>query len=515
MTRQDTPLKPSEFSPQTTTAHIEDPASQRPHWLIPATVGLLLVGVIVFFVLPAWVSNRDLPPPLTAPPAEVSTAAVSTDPADAAQAEASPTPSNERSPFAEAQLQKQRRAAQEALQAVLTVQESLLERAVEQWALEPYQAAISQAAIGDAAYREQRFDDATRAYGTANQALIDLEASIPSRVAGAQARLLDSVETGDEPAAQQALELLERLTDNDQRLAGWRARVAAIATVTAALNGAEKAAINNDFQRAIDEVTEALSADSLHRRAAERLVAYQQSLVDNQFRQAMSRGYLALENNRFEEAAQLFRRATTLKPTSSEPEAALVELRSARTDATLRTLRAEGIALEAQEQWQQAVERYQAALAIDKSLVFAQQGVTRAQPRAVLHQAVEAILADTSRWVDKRALQSAQALFAEAQAISSPGPVLAGQTRALADALSYALTEVDITVTSDGLTDVTLLRVKRLGALTATTATVRPGKYTALGIRSGYRDVRIDIEVTPGGPNVVDVRCTDTIEEAL
>ncbi len=74
MTRQDTPLKPSEFSPQTTTAHIEDPASQRPHWLIPATVGLLLVGVIVFFVLPAWVSNRDLPPPLTAPPAEVSTA---------------------------------------------------------------------------------------------------------------------------------------------------------------------------------------------------------------------------------------------------------------------------------------------------------------------------------------------------------------------------------------------------------------------------------------------------------
>jgi hypothetical protein len=66
-------------------------------------------------------------------------------------------------------------------------------------------------------------------------------------------------------------------------------------------------------------------------------------------------------------------------------------------------------------------------------------------------------------------------------------------------------------MTSDGLTDITLLRVRRLGTLAEQTLSLRPGVYTAVGIRSGYRDVRIKFEVQPDKQSTVEVRCVETI----
>ena len=40
---------------------------------------------------------------------------------------------------------------------------------------------------------------------------------------------------------------------------------------------------------------------------------------------------------------------------------------------------------------------------------------------------------------------------------------------------------------------------------------LRPGVYTAVGIRNGYRDVRIKFEVRPDQANTVAVRCVETI----
>ena len=41
--------------------------------------------------------------------------------------------------------------------------------------------------------------------------------------------------------------------------------------------------------------------------------------------------------------------------------------------------------------------------------------------------------------------------------------------------------------------------------------TLRPGTYTAVGMRNGFRDVRIQFEVKPGQLNAVDVRCIEAI----
>jgi hypothetical protein len=83
---------------------------------------------------------------------------------------------------------------------------------------------------------------------------------------------------------------------------------------------------------------------------------------------------------------------------------------------------------------------------------------------------------------------------------------------ALEQALAAARTPVAVVIESDGLTEVAVSRVGRLGTLARRTLTLRPGAYTAVGSRPGYRDVRRQFTLSPGGAAVVVVvRCEEAI----
>ena len=92
------------------------------------------------------------------------------------------------------------------------------------------------------------------------------------------------------------------------------------------------------------------------------------------------------------------------------------------------------------------------------------------------------------------------------------GPRLRAQVAAVEKALAGARTPVAVVIESDGLTEVAVSRLGRLGTLKRRTVDLRPGEYTATGTRRGYRDVRRRFTVAPGaGTAAIVVRC----EEAL
>ena len=135
----------------------------------------------------------------------------------------------------------------------------------------------------------------------------------------------------------------------------------------------------------------------------------------------------------------------------------------------------------------------------------------RATPRADLDTRLEKIPEERDRLIDARIMRLAQESLAEAMMIVNPGSRLTSQIARAQETITYASTPVSVTMTSDGLTDVTLLRVKRLGTLAEQTLSLRPGLYTAVGIRNGYRDVRVKFEVRPNQRNAVEVRCVEPI----
>ena len=90
--------------------------------------------------------------------------------------------------------------------------------------------------------------------------------------------------------------------------------------------------------------------------------------------------------------------------------------------------------------------------------------------------------------------------------MDAAGPRLRAQVAALEKALAEARTPVAVVIESDGHTEVALSRVGRLGTLTRRTLELRPGEYTVVGSRRGYRDVRRRFTVGPGAATAADRR---------
>jgi hypothetical protein len=56
------------------------------------------------------------------------------------------------------------------------------------------------------------------------------------------------------------------------------------------------------------------------------------------------------------------------------------------------------------------------------------------------------------------------------------------------------------------------LKVARLGRFSDKTLQLKPGNYTLLGSRDGYRDVRVQFSVRAGqAPPSLGISCTDKI----
>ena len=416
-----------------------------------------------------------------------------------------------RSPFAEAQESALRREAQEALQSLLKLQESLTERGAAKWGEPTYGEALGHAAAGDTAYRERDFTGATAEYQLALDGLIELEASLPKRIEALYHTLVTAIENADVLATQGRFSELAEIAPADVRLIALEARIAALPAVIAALDTAAEREASGNLGAAVEAATEATRADTAHQRAAARLIELRSALTRQQFTTAMTAGYGALAGQSFNAAEAQFRKAAALYPGAPEPASALSELEQARTQKRLLDLKAQGELAESDERWNDAASLYKQALEIDALMLFATEGLARSTPRAELDERLRKIPNERDRLIDARIMGVAESTLSEAETIADPGSRLQAQILAAKQTLAYASTPVPVTIQSDGLTDITLLRVKRLGTLSSQSLSLRPGRYTAVGMRNGFRDVRIQFDVRPDQANAVEVRCVETI----
>jgi hypothetical protein len=90
--------------------------------------------------------------------------------------------------------------------------------------------------------------------------------------------------------------------------------------------------------------------------------------------------------------------------------------------------------------------------------------------------------------------------------------VLTRQIETVERLLAAAETPLRVALSSDNATEVTIYRVGRLGSFERKDVELLPGRYTVVGVRAGFRDVRREITLVPGreAPTVV-IRCEEPI----
>lgn len=492
-------------------------AGARRRWLLPAGTGLGLVVLLVVFALPRWVAEPGAGA-LTPPAAEAGRnppGAISQSTAPSADANASGNAQgNARgaaSPFAEAVEAKARSEAQDLLAELLEVKENLDSRGAETWAAEAMAAVTAEASAGDTRYRERDFAAAIAHYRRALEQALALERSVAPRFAQALAAFDAAIEALDRDSAATALAGAGRLAPGDPALATREARLTALPALAAEVAAALDAQEAGDYPEAVARMAAAAGLDGEHRYVAAQLERLRQALAEQRFNAAMSAGYAALNESDFEGARSRFNRAGKLIPDSAEVAAARQELAVARTAARLKTLQRQAEAHVATEDWTQAIAAFEAALAIDDSLRFAREGLALARPRAALHRELTAILEGPERLVDDAILREARASLERAKAAAAPGPKLRRQIGRVEGTLRVASTPLPVRLRSDGATEVTVYKVARLGFFEEHRLELRPGKYTAVGTRRGFRDVRVVFTVAPDHTAPVFIACREAI----
>jgi hypothetical protein len=103
-------------------------------------------------------------------------------------------------------------------------------------------------------------------------------------------------------------------------------------------------------------------------------------------------------------------------------------------------------------------------------------------------------------------------LLSKIRAAPENEPKLAEKIKRLHILVGEARQPLPVELLSDGETEVTIYHIGRLGRFTTHQLELRPGTYTVVGVRPGFRDVRRVFSLKPGDKRTgIDIRCEERI----
>jgi tetratricopeptide (TPR) repeat protein len=346
----------------------------------------------------------------------------------------------------------------------------------------------------------------------ANQRLARVVEERPQALARQLREAETALDAGRLELARQAYELAQRIEPGNAIAGRGLARVQALGPVLPALVAAETASLTLDHLAALTRYEEVLRADPQNRVAREGAARARTAIGSDRYAREIGEALAALRAGRTPAARAALARAKALRPGGAELPALLAQIDAAGEKRDLDVVQAEILLLESGERWGDALLRYDALLARDPTLGFARSGRARVVPRAELARRLEALLANPSRLSAPEVRREAGRLLAEAGNIRGEAPLLRGQTEKLRVTLQLYDQPVLAVLESDGATLVSVQRVGNFGAFTRRELQLKPGRYVAVGSRTGFRDVRREFTITPGaGGMVIEVRCTEAI----
>ncbi len=405
--------------------------------------------------------------------------------------------------------------AQSVLADIITLRTDLQERGAADWGRFEFNKAIDSIERGDNRYLDAHYAQAISDYNQALESLIKIEATAVTALAQALKVGFQSLENGAIDAAATAVTTALAIAPYNPKVLELASRAERLPRLMAQVQQAQQLLNAGQFDEAREAFLRALMIDKAHGPTQTAVGDLTRQLRDRDFKDAMSRGWGHLNERRFSEAEQAFNRAGKTYPDQKAVSQALEQLKIRRIQDQTREQIKRALIYEKEEKWQQALTIYKALLAADNTLTEPRVRQVNASIRADLERQVTALLAQPLILSDERQFARAEKLLTDLQGLLTDGrkaPRLVSQINALDSALKGAKIPVEIVFQSDGITDITLYPVQKLGRFIDKQLRLKPGYYRIAGAREGYRDVWVEFTVK-GNSNTmpIDIRCRDVI----
>ena len=442
-----------------------------------------------------------------------------------ATSNAAATSNQELSPWSASQQAEARKTSQDILAQLIEVKNQLNEKRVEDWAESKFASALELATQGDELYAKQEYPEAIQTYESALKGLQDLNDSAEDYLENFNQQGLEALHQGKSSLSEKMYTTALAIDAQNETASRGVERAKQLDTVLRLVEQAQIAQADFDETTNIEHL---LSSEKLLTQAAEldaelplvkeSLVTIEQKLRDQQFKQAMSKGFANLFSGKNSNARTHFSAAMQLRPQDKMARSAFRQARGSGHQASIAATFGTAQAHEQKEDWSQALNSYTQLLSKDPNSVEAKLGQIRSRARSQLANKIESSLADPVLLSAGSAKLAAQEVLKDAKAIKSPGPVLRSQIDKLESSLNSALQSVKVRLISDSQTEVSLTKLGssklELGTFNSKNLSLKSGRYVLRGKRAGYQNVRLELEINPAvqqGVVSVEVKCDNRI----
>jgi tetratricopeptide (TPR) repeat protein len=380
------------------------------------------------------------------------------------------------------------------------------------WGGADFAAAQMQAAEANGAAAAGGVTIALQHMDQARQLLGNVAQKAPQALA-AQLKAGDTaLAAGHRDVASQAYAIALRIDPNSRRAIDGSRRARLLSGVLPLLGDAQKAEAANNYSRAAQDFSQALALDPGNAAAKDGLARVNAAFGNDNYARSVGAGFAALGAGRLTEAQTNFQQALNYRAQGKEATEGLQRVNAAMQMSRLAALRQQAAGLEAQEHWRQAIAVYDTALRIDPALAFAKQGKSRDEARAELSESLQEIIDHPSRLSYPSVKDEAVNLLQEAREQPHSGPALTAQVERLAQLLPQLDRPVLLNLVSDNSTQVSIPSIGVLGSFGRREIHLKPGTYTVVGTRDGYRAVHQEFTVEPGQQTVsITVTCSEPI----
>jgi len=405
-----------------------------------------------------------------------------------------------------------REDAEQAVQDFLQTRARLELANVAVWGEPEWGQATDRADRGNSHFTQRQFPMAAAAFTEALELLLLLESESAQRMADALESGWQALQDDNSASALGFFEIAKSIDDGSLEALDGLERARVRPDVLRLMTAGDIARSNNDLTQAQTAYLEAVALDGAYEPAEVALREVARDIEEIAFRDAMSLALSALGAEQVETAEAALRQAAGLRPDAEVVRNTQRELAQTKQRLWLEEQRQAAAKAESGEDWSSAVAIYRKVLERVPQAAFARQGVTFAGDRERLHRQLDHYLQDPTRVYSDQPRANAEKLLASAANPPAQETRLAEKVRRLQTLIIEATTPRTVTLKSDGLTSVQIYHVGRLGQFISQQLELRPGTYTVVGSRPGYRDVRQTLTVKPGAEQPpLEIRCEETV----
>jgi len=405
-----------------------------------------------------------------------------------------------------------RKEAETKLADFLKAKKELDARGGAEWGGEQYQQMLGLSQAADTALMQEQFPAAAQGYSKATELVGTLMEGTDDVLRDAMARGEEALREGDGSSAERFFKRALLIDPVHTQAQHNLVRAKTCETVMQLIRSGAQHEQGNNLALAAADHREASRLDPESEEAQTALKRVTSLIAAQQFEELLSQGIAALHDSDYARARTLLLKARSFKPGAPEVNDALAQADSALKRARIDELKTKAINAEGSEDWNEALAAYQAVLAIDGSIQFALQGRERTLKRSQLEERMRSYLNRPTSLEADQSLNRATELLNEARQTEPRGPRFSNLIREFDALITSAGTPIPVTIESDGITEVMIYKVGRLGHFKSKELTLRPGTYTITGARTGYKDVRHTLSVKAGNDSIrFTVTCNEKI----